>query len=642
VNFPSYPNAILRVLQSSYEGATNFVVLNNAVSASSGNLVSVTQCQQIEFQDPEDGISVTVSGLPCPLSLASTSLSNVTVTGNPAAFQRYPVQIAGDAYFVTVALPVSKVSVDSASIMAGNQPNLVNVQLPGDTVSNVFVTTDSSADSTVSILGSPPQRITSIRTGSGDDTFVVPDLTKLTGTTIIDGAAGTNSINNSIHVGSNGEMIVATPYSLLQQTDSSLHILNWFNIQEQSFYIHGSSGNSAQFILQAPNDETLIQVFSVGVKGSTIIHYITGCGGKAEIRLFLNDTGEHIIYLGQNQKISNFRCTVRVIADGDTSLVSTIFVQASAETSALQWEFQTESLRVWDPQNPTSTSFLLFFSQINRAVFQFGSAGTQLDVMEGTIPTEYVFSFPPAKSGQSSNNFVNIRSTTNSILVNGSYVLTVGPEPSPFDSVNPLSSVFGMIAAAGDRAMSNQIILNSGTGPKAPAQNFLMDNHCLDLVNPDGTIPPLQHKPTSWMCQLLRDNGFLPSICPMGCHVSYLPNNFLSLSTGSAKDTFNASNVAIPVSVSLGDSADLIFWNCANVNASLDVGVGKDQIYILAPTSTLELFLGQDTDTDLVVIYANGYKPAINGNVVAPLGNNSYDMAILNQYFSNDLLSIKN
>jgi len=278
-------------------------------------------------------------------------------------------------------------------------------------------------------------------------------------------------------------------------------------------------------------------------------------------------------------------------------------------------------------------SLIFFFSAIDRVIVQFGD-GSEVSVKSGTPPTEYLFSFPTTSMN---NNLINIDATTNPILLNGSYELTIGPVSS-LVSIAPLDNITGSIAVA---AHSESVIvsLKSGIGKTAPSQNFTMDNWCLNSLGEDGKIPNVT-VPSDWMCGLMKENGL-----PCGCQVSYIGNINFYILTGDSNDYFRGINTkSSGINVNTAEGADTIIWENTDLTiASFDVGVGEDTITLVPPLCSTSLSLGDDQDADVVDVYAADLvpPPQFNGNTVGPLGPLPEDQLVLSYLRMQDLLYIR-
>lgn len=634
VHSPVYlpPGAALQVSMSSYIGASTFSVSQSSITSDSGASVQIQSCNQVTLQDAIGSATVNVYGVICPTSIESDT-GDVVFSGTPNTFPSLTT-VTGNPETVQSTVEALSYQISSTAIEADSQ---FSASFPYGTPF-VQVLNPNTDDTIYDIIDVAYGSVTQVSSSSGWDTFYINNCSMIDGLLSIDGAGGVNEINMTLY-GDAGLQVTATPTVIIQKDleTSTSHLIMWANIQRRKISLIGSEDSEMTFTLVSPEADAHIETYSYGAAGAAMTLFLTGCDAQSDPRYFMDGGGVQTVVIGSNNQLNSFLCNLRIYGSSDPNEVDVIVIQASQDTRALRWTMVAGVINILDENTGL---FSILHQDIERVVINFGSGGSAVDFEMGTVGTEFVLEFPEPNQGIP--NSVRIASTTNTVLVNGTFeYATIGPDS--LVPVNPMDGIYAMIALNAQDS-STLVTLNSGAGNNAPSQYFYLNSSCLDGVDGNGTVAAMNPF-TSWMQQVLEENGF-PNV---NCHVSYLGSTSFQIETGDGDDYFKGTDVDVPVSVSVSKGTDMIIWSNAGANAiaSFDSGIGADTFLLIAPTSTVNGSCGADEDVDLVTIYDGDMRPppqlylGENSLSVEPTGPTGSNSVSLQNFYSIDLVYLR-
>lgn len=372
--------------------------------------------------------------------------------------------------------------------------------------------------------------------------------------------------------------------------------------------------------------------------------------------LILNDTttlADHVLHLKGEPLISNFSSNIFLKANNPTVALVTVSMKPKLEPSPVQWLFNANNVQL--QQNYSASNWItLNIAQLSYVQVGFSMGGNNVLFNQGTVGTEFVFQFPLVKPSMLTNpNSVRVISSTNTILINGTYDLSLGPEPTATTNQGPLDSLLGAIFASGGGSVNSslQVWMNSTVlATNAPSNMFFLNGQCLSPQNQDGSFPSFTPI-TTWMCTQLSDNGLSGECTP--CALMFVRTVSLNLATGNGKDVFNATLVpanTVSLNISLGAGNDwLVISHQLGTNGPtlgmnyFDVSTGADSVIIPVPIASSQLSLGDDQDVDLVQVWYDPtapIQPNILGTFLTPVSPQQDSLNLL-QVHPIDLLQVK-
>lgn len=664
ITFPPYTTASLRLLVSEYPGVSSVSVTPQSVTPNSASGVSLSTCAQVHLAKPTTGVSYSLWGVPCPTTLEATVSNNISIAGPIGPYNKRPVSLTGEAWGISSTIPATSYTISSTSLAAVEGSDTAQISLP-PAYKALSVSGDLQRSSLYTLSTVMAGVSATITAGSGDDRFVIQSIQDLLGSTLLVGGAGVDAFELTIPVipGVSMEALAAPNWLAVQngqsnsrgiarRAEGSLRALRHVSVEQRTYIIKGAANTRANLTLLPTVRDDSVTIVSQGVPGSTIVQQITGCHGQSEVRYRIEDGGDHELHIGKGNLITDMKCTVWVDAVSNPTQTVSIFIEASAEARALQYDLQANSLLVYDVTGD-GNFFHLMFDQVQRVRIQFGKGGSILRMAEGTAGTEFLFQFLDSTT----TNIARVTATVSPVLFFGHVTrVDIGPEQddsSGLFSVNPLLGLFAPVAITQKQGTKPALVqLKSGTGERAPPQYYHLDNACLALqdrsTSAKGDVPLLvQTKPSSWLCGLMGLFGLPLSACTKPCPVVYSGPIQINISTGWADDAFYGAGVgAASVAVSLGPGKDNITWASVpasaalgNVEALLDLGTGTDLLMLAAPVRNVTALLGNDNDVDQVDVFSGDLSPNVNGNKVAPIG--PYEASLLlEQLRLHDLLNI--
>ncbi len=618
----------VRFWQADYRDANVFAVSRSHVTTDIAPGAALSQCAALRLMDGLPLSQVDVSGTPCALDIASHPSSNVTLRGALSDFAG-PISLSGAIGTLSLNFPanfsVSSTQIDAAadavlSLETGAAVNL-RIAVAGPSGRQVFVRSNGAGRS-LAVVG-----------GSGDDLFLVPSFQDLDGITSFFGGAGIDSLHVTLPPGARS---VATPSAITSSIGSTACALTFTAVERRRVDIVGVGGGLSALVLVQPEDGALMDVWSIGAgAGSVIETVVTGCDGEADVRVTLKNDGDHVVRLGSNGVISNFRCAVRVVGGDAPAQTDTVVIEAWAEGRALVWDFSGGRIVASVDGGGGSDWFTLFLDGIERLEVKFGEGGSAVEFRSGAVSTETLLSFPAMAL-----NAVRIVSNSRAIFVNGSFDLSIGPEPPSHQQTSP-PRPFAQTAAPIIVAPSkpSTVRIDGAVGSLAPAQRYVVS--AWGVADADS---PLPSPPSSWMRSLMAASGLPQDVVP--AQVNYVGPVQLVFATGAANDNLTCDGCAAAISAALADGADVLMWRPAlqAPPARVDVGVGPDVVTFLTPSPSLDLDLGADEVEDVVLVLydpTSGVVPSVHGDVVAPVGPQPSDALALRNLRVQDRLFIR-
>ncbi|KAL6079658.1 hypothetical protein QOT17_000772 [Balamuthia mandrillaris] len=648
VNLPPYDNARLRLIVSEFRDSTTIKVSPTLVAPESVPGVSITRCGFLHLTSPAAGVTYALSGVPAPSLLESLANNNVTLDSALKLYDRRPINVTGESDTLAISVEAAHYTISTHLVQATTDTQQLQLYLP-PSYQWVRVAGNREQPTTYLIQENPPGTTLRALAGTGDDLFVVPSVTAIQGNTQLIGGGGIDTANFTLITQQQLHMkATASPYSLVMWNGSpnDVHTIRHTSVENRNYHIIGAADTHSSFSLVAPVREDSIHVYSIGAPGGSIYQQITGCDGKSDVRIFLQNGSNHEVEIGQNNKISSLECTMWIYGSSNRGQNDTIHIRAASENRPLRFDIQENALLAFDTINEKQY-FHLLFDEIERVTIQFGQNGTELNVIRGTLGTEYLFNFTlPSNLTASENitlpiNNVRVVSSNSPILLMGTInQLALGQVQSALSSTHPLRDIVAPIALAQPQPGQSKVtttpvkvILNSGMGPQAPPQHYYLDQSCLASQLKNGSIAPLSYNQSSWMCTLMQAVGFPadPGDEPCrACPLVYSGFMNLTIETGWADDTFVGRQVhSALVNVNLGPGGDVVTWQNVSslargvdAHAFFDLGVGNDSLALVMPCRAVVARLGDDRASDDVTVWYTDSQlpqPSIQGSIIGPL-----------------------
>ncbi|KJE97945.1 hypothetical protein CAOG_08011 [Capsaspora owczarzaki ATCC 30864] len=640
IQFPSTPSSVVRMHMDSYAvgsvGPANAPGGGLAVSISPSRVVAgstsgvqlLGECGTLDMQDPVSFSTVNIAGLGCANTLLATLNTNVTMVGTPSQYAVGPVTISG--WTQTLQLQVSEVAwtLEDNTVTGAQNTRVI---LDADAEVGLVNVIASSADTTFTINSVPQGRSVVCMGAEGNDVFVIPDISKLTGDLSVNGGANMANRLHSTHYATPGQPlnIVATPFMLTQTNgvaDAAVNIsMAMTLIQELYFDLHGASNAAVTYSLTGMNLGTFVAVNSIGTLGASMTININDCDAGSAGHVNLTSDGDHTVVFGVNGLISG-HCTFYVYGSSSPDSVSTVIFNAPLDGRQLVWQFKAQTATVYDPSNPATNVFQIIFESVDRMLVNLGNGTTDVTVYQGTYPTELVIAFPevPSASGVTSS-FTVMSSAQVSMLVTGIYQLAIVGSESRQMNTPPLD-----------------LFVN---------QFYLMNDMCISRTDTNGVPYNISTPPTAWMCDQMVAAGFDASACSRPCPVLFLSDRGMAFDivTGSGEDLFIADQVQVPHSVSLQQGDDRLVVISPTMTAtptSYSLGANEDSALVYtcdhdAPAMSLDF--GDDSFADELQLFLSPDRNAhVNASTVGPLGPNAaVDVLTLLELHSADRIIVK-
>jgi hypothetical protein len=263
--------------------------------------------------------------------------------------------------------------------------------------------------------------------------------------------------------------------------------------------------------------------------------------------------------------------------------VTSLAIDAHADTRSLVWRVVEDQLRIWDAARPEHI-YHISHANMARLSVTTGAGGNDLLIDETTLNHMEVLVSCPSLTA-AFNNTLRVVNSVAPILVNGTIdELVVAPVTSRAMVAVSAPVRVGVVRMEDERA-------------EAPVFTYDMDSTCLN------SLPFASPRVASsqWMCGLLQANGFQGC---RDCSLQYRGLLHFSVRTGPHRDSFTANGVSVPVSVSLGDGSDYVSLHGENMATvpgfapiyTLDLGKGSDRLALSFPSNGILLDLGKVRD----------------------------------------------
>ncbi len=616
-------NALLRFVQSANNDARRFIVRPNGISSDSSSMgVAINEgCSKLLMESPKAFSTVSFSGLPCNTQVKSLSTVNVALDGDVSQYQSRSLAIEDGARDITSRIQDTVYEFSASSIKTVNGLDMTfaaDASVPSITAFGHF-----TMNSTFFIKDSPPNRSLTVVGGSGNNIFDIPDVSTLRGlVTLRGGTSHVNYLDLDILASTTGLNVVTGPSSLVYQQENTIL---WENIKSRKFNIDAKAGTSTSFTLLRTEDHSTVEVVAKAEAGSDVSQYITGCSGSSELRVQLENDGNHVVYIGNSDEISDFACTLRITGGNGPTQVDTVVIQASDDKRHLQWTVNRERLVVFDATSSTRNYFIMFFSSIERVVINANNRTSAINFVEGTSGTEFVLNFPESVE-ETAKTW--ICTTTDAIFIKGSTNLWIGPNSETCGIVytpdtrwdTALSHIDGLLAIDATTGPVNVFLSHQGSS--TVPQRYSMTDSCLTELNSNFNATEIV-KPSSWICDQLTNFG---SMCPT-CQVSYVGDVTFSITTGPADDYFIGTNLRHPLTLDTSQGNDTVQILSTSRGLNISVGPGSDMLSLTYPLSIASVDLGADADEDYVNILTQGMNPMpqVLGSAVGPTNTMNND-----------------
>ena len=651
VYLPPSPQAYLNISQQSYSQAKTFSVTPTRVGPDYVPGVGITPtagCGGIFLTDPLPGAKVNILGLPCSLLVQSASTNTITVSGDRSQFLGQPIQIQGNAKHLNYQVQGSSYAIGEGSITVFGD-NVKTATPTRSSTSSSSVNYTPGAISGVSVRGNLPatqftinsaQEYLSIVATGINNVFQVSDISKVN-LVNISGGPGEDFAQFVFKVPAadpgvapTTPQLVATVGMTIVQTVPVKSVVTMQRVNRIAALFEGQPNTRCDVVMSPGQQGERLAVQYTGGGDANV--NVTSCVPDNDYPITLNGTGEHNVWIGSGNKLSDLLCEVRVLGSPDPGAVDIINLLAGDETRNLLFDMSQGRLILSDLSEEGQPLFSLFYSDIERLIIHFSSSPTEVR-LSAASKTEVLLAFPEATPNTTSSAaIVRIWETVNTILITGAVnTLSLGSHSS---EVPPFTSINAMVAFAPSAATGLQpptIVLNSALGPQAPQQYFLLDSMCLNPVNSTHQVPPIDTlaQPTPWMCGLLQAQGFpsASSTCQAytSCHFLYTGGMSFNISTGDAADYFEARNIsrANPVHARFAGGDDVVVLSEMKGDTQLELGNGDNRLNVTDQSGPLAASLGSGQDS--VLLTSTTGTPPTDGVMAVVLlgdGNNTFTL----------------
>lgn len=546
VNVPASSLASVTVLLSSYDSGF-FSVTPQAVIPPSATGIFIPQCNNIVLYDPPVGTGFTLSGLQCPITIQSTPLSNISISGIQEDFGGRQITITDDANNVVLNVPAAQFILSDSSITADGGINVAiptttsNILVLGSAISSQFHVTTVSPDTTLTI------------TGGATSVFTIAQIGKLYGRLILNGGAQISEVN-VLQVSVNaadGDSVVCTPSTFVQSGGATQSLITYSNIGYRNITYYGASGVHLVNTMVNPEPGATINIWSIGVADGSITHQVPGCDAGVVQQINLSGAGPQAVNIGQSGDLSSVQCTLLVHGSLSVSQTITMTIDATSDSRNLKFTYTIGSLLVSNPAKP-SDFFTIQFSNVAQVIVNHGDGNTVvMGAVTQNFATEYQMIFPDAPATPCS---VTIAALPNAMVIKGSATVVYEAQPggnTPFDNVPAMVAVVG--GTISQPPMTVQVSAAQGTVPNL----YGLDSSCLNVLNSNHAAVPPTNTPSAWMCGLLQQYGFNDN-CKV-CQVKYIGNTAMSITTSNGDDYFYAMSSKAQVSLATLAGDDVVY-----------------------------------------------------------------------------------
>ncbi|KAG2392506.1 hypothetical protein C9374_011231 [Naegleria lovaniensis] len=620
VTIPPLATVTSRISLSSYKKSSAFTISPTFITPNTDGMgIQFTpgRCARAILEEADFGTLFSLKGSPCTVSLAVAQKSQVNIDSQATDY-RGPLYISGPGE-ITVTIPSSQYQISSSSINLDDNNNFIQLQndMP---VINVFAQNQPSTFIIDKVaLGSA---VTAVG-GNADDQFHVTDLAAIQGSLYLSGGSGGINLGTvSINVPPGISEIYATSSSISLGRN---HSVRWTNLEHRRYdIVNKNDGGLVTVSYFSPDDFNSIHVTTDNSPQGTIYHNISSCQTRNEFRLDLKGGGDQVVYISQNGELSSLQCSLYIQGVDTNNEAYAVVIDARNEKRPLRYAFENGRITVDDPIN---TDFMtnIYLRQISRLQIHYSeNQYSEIRFIQGSIKTEYHFSFPAAFSTPEFVPAVYLCSTAikSTILISGMSSISVGPKQGVCShaEANPLANIMSMVAISGSSQLTNIDVSNYNNNGN---QHFSMNERCLVATDSDGKPLIPVEPPTPWMQSLLDVNGFTNTLC----QVAYNPRSSrFNIKTGSGDDTFVARGVtASSLTVDLGDGKNNIFHAETETPAVYKTGNGASKFVQVSPTSSIELtMLSVPSKRNIIEFFTADFASSMYGNtIVGPIGPNT-------------------
>jgi hypothetical protein len=555
----------------------------------------------------------------------SVDTAHVQVLGEPQQYSGRPISILDEVGRFTFS--VNSQNIVASSTFAWAAPD-VSVFLPPP-VPRYMIAGAQNQSVQYTLLDSVTGSVVYVTGGSQADVLLIPRLGNHTGTVYWDGG-GQGDDANEISVvvdGADGREVILSPFSAIQKGGSSQqqqqqqqqeYMVHHTNTPRRRFYLNPLPSQVMNVSYMNVEENALVEVFVKAAADGATLHHVLGCNNQAELRLYIDGPGQHLILVGDGSgTLVNFgRCTVRIFGSNEPDQDARIVLLQDRASNFLHHVFNTNYYAVRDPLG----NYLLqiAYQGIKRIILN-GGTNSNVNFVAGTRSTETILNFPPSPPGLP--NEVTFASWTNAILLNGSVSrITVGPSAHISYSVEPFSKGEAILALA--PVGPTEIRLESGQdqpGLLAPVQRYQVDALCLNPLDEQLAVPPLATPATAgFVADALLPNGF--RVDQLECHLAYVGGSDIhfAIFTGSGADYLIGRDSNAQVSFTAGKNDDLVLWTRSAPNADLhaDLGEGRDKLSFDLPTGgNVNVTLGPDGQVDSIDLFVASMRtPALRSD----------------------------
>lgn len=605
MHVPPSPAVGIVVDLSTYGTLSEVTLTSATVLLSSANGVTTLpgQCRTVEIANFRGLTRFAATGVPCYTLLGNTPSTNVSCSGRPQDYRYGPLVLGAAASSVSVALAATQMTVSERAVLADALFNLTSpvtvplMQVSGDPVRNATYTVLRVGAQWVYVTG-----------GTGNDAFVVRNISDVTGMLELNGGGGINTIAATLYVRDGGMRAIMGRSSVQVSEYNRTHSVVLKGVQVRSWTVQGRPNARMSAMVVQPQDDTDVLIASVGDAGAVHEFYVTGCDPRASLQFTLTRAGTHRVILGNVGTIQDMSCTVVILGSDDPAQTVDVSILAAQDARPLRWRLEANTVWVYDP-SAAGVYFRIIHRDVDLLRIESGNGTARFDVLQTTPGTELLLVFPNATAAPIP---LVINGTRSGVLVSGA--------PTTLDigawGEHPLRNLGAPLAIVGNATVR----LASATGAQAPAQYFRIDRGCVNVATPSGgrAPPPATHM-TPRLCRLVQSAGLDASACD-ACALSVRAVAALSVSTGDATDGLFADRAACPVQARLAGGLDYVYWTNTTATAWLDVGNGPSICTLGAPMSTTDLLPATDGRVASVTIYRGRTNPSVAGQRIGPLG----------------------
>ena len=233
--------------------------------------------------------------------------------------------------------------------------------------------------------------------------------------------------------------------------------------------------------------------------------------------------------------------------------------------------------------------------------------------------------WPADGTNTSEPSNVQVYGAAATVLVNGSYGdIGLGPKRSALSSESPLNNIGAVVAASrwvatnGSVEAANivDVLIDSGTGPAAPAQHLSVNGTCIRDPTRKGTLQPV----SSWMCSQLQQSGFSDCSNIGACAFTFVDRiHFTHEANGTADvSVWNATNFSV-FDIRLHGDSNLSYGLARNgVNLSTTLRGQSVRVNVILPCGaeqnggSVNVDWGTTTSNNLGVIWTGDMTTSPN------------------------------